>query len=134
MSEVPFRKPTSWVLKFRDSFRGVKLGVRGQSSFFVHFFFSAAVLVAALALRTSLVETCLLLGCITAVLTAEMFNSALEWLARAVDETENPHLGGALDIGSAAVLVASIGAAVIGAIVFLSRLAVLVGWSASAGD
>ena len=31
----------SWGAKFAAAFRGIKLGVRGHSSFFVHFFFAA---------------------------------------------------------------------------------------------
>ena len=33
-----------WRDKFREAIRGVKLGVRGHSSFFVHFFFAAMAL------------------------------------------------------------------------------------------
>ena len=124
--DVPLER--SWGEKFRDAFRGVKLGVRGQSSFFVHFFTTTAVIVAAAVMDVSLIEWCLLLICIAAVLTAEMFNSALESMARAITQEANPQLGGALDIGSAAVLVASIGAAVVGTIVFLNRLGVMIGW------
>nr|MCU0875418.1 diacylglycerol kinase [Pirellulaceae bacterium] len=61
------------------------------------------------------------------VLTAEMFNSALEHLARAVDRSENRHLGSALDIGSAAVLTASIGASLVGALVFVAHAATWLG-------
>ncbi len=120
--ERPFRK------KFQDAFRGAKLGVRGQSSFFFHFFTAAMVIAAATVMRVGLTEWCLLLVCIAAVLTAEMFNSALESLARSVTDQYDPNIGAALDIGSAAVLVASTGAAVIGTIIFLNRLGMLMGW------
>ena len=63
-------------------------------------------------------EWCLLLLCITIVLAAEMFNSALESLAKAVADKPDPHVGRALNIGSAAVLIAAIGAATVGAIIF----------------
>jgi diacylglycerol kinase len=118
----------SWSRKFRNAFRGVKLGVRGQSSFFVHFFAAAMVVAAALALSCNLVEWCLLAGAIAAVLVAEMFNTALERLAKAVDPRHNPHLRDALDIGSAAVLLAAAGAAIVGAIVFLHRLSATLNW------
>ncbi|MCE5302653.1 MAG: diacylglycerol kinase [Planctomycetaceae bacterium] len=117
-----------WVRKFRNAFRGVKAGVRGQSSFFVHFFFAVVVVAAGLVLRVAAVDWCLLLLCITGVLTAEMFNSALESMAKAITGDNDPHLGDSLDIGSAAVLLASIGAVAVGAIVFVRRLGVLLGW------
>jgi diacylglycerol kinase len=60
--------------------------------------------------------------CITVVLTAEMFNSALESMAKAITGEIDPHLGNSLDIGSAAVLVASIGASGVGCAIFISHL------------
>jgi len=123
MSKPELAARTSWVKKFRCAFRGAKLGVRGESSFFVHFFVAAAVVAAALVLKASLVDWCLLLLCITIVLTAEMINSAIERLARAVDSEPNSHIRDALDIGSGAVLVAAIGASIVGAVVFLNLVA-----------
>ncbi len=70
------RKPRRWRDKFREAFRGVKLGVRGHSSFFVHFFFAALALAAALVLHCDVFEWCLVIGCIGLVVTAELFNSA----------------------------------------------------------
>lgn len=120
------RPPTdaSWRRKFRHAFRGQKRGFRGESSFFVHFFAAAAVITAAAALGADRVEWCLLLVCIAGVLTAEMFNSAIEQLAKAIDENYNPHLRDALDIAAGAVLTAAGGAAVVG-VVILGRLILL---------
>lgn len=123
-----FNKNRSWSAKFRDAAVGVWLGIRGQSSFQVHVAAAIGVVAAAAALRASLVEWCLLVLCITVVMVAEMFNSALEWLAPAIDRQQNEHLAGALDIGSAAVLLASLGASIVGAIIFLYRAGVLLGW------
>ena len=125
-NETPQRR--TWRKKFRDAFRGAQQGVRGQSSFFVHFFSAAVVVAAASVLECVLIEWCVLLLCISIVLTAEMFNSALESLAKAITQKHDPHLGDALDIGSAAVLVASTGAAIVGGIVFVFRLGVLLLW------
>src|SRR5438445_13838140 len=79
------RRP--WRAKFRDAFRGLKLGIRGHSSFSVHFFFAALVLAAAVVLRCTVIEWCILLLCIGLVLTAELFNSAIETLFRGLDES-----------------------------------------------
>jgi diacylglycerol kinase len=118
----------SWPQKFHDAFRGMKAGVRGQSSFFVHFFMTAAVIMAAWVLRVILTEWCILLTCIAMVLTAEMFNSALESMAKAITGESDPHLGNSLDIGGGAVLVASIGAAIVGSIIFINRLGIMLQW------
>lgn len=128
MAEQGPRRRRSWAKKFRDAFRGLAVGVRGQSSFRVHFFFAAAVIVCAAVMRMPRLEWCVLLVCIAIVLAAETFNSALELLAKAITDEHDPRLADALDIGSAAVLVASIGAALVGSILFLHRLGVLLRW------
>jgi diacylglycerol kinase len=117
------RRP--WRHKFGDAFRGLKLGIRGHSSFFVHFFFAALVVAGAIVLACDLVQWCILLGCIGAVLTAELFNSAIETLFRGLDEETKKRTWPCLDIAAGAVLLASIAATIIGSLVFLSRLKVL---------
>jgi len=118
----------SWADKFRNAFRGVRLGVRGQRSFQAHALLAVAVIACAAAFKVSLTEWCILLLCVAVVFAAEMFNSALESMAKAVSEQHDYHLGNALDIGSAAVLIAALGAAVVGSIIFLFRLGIALGW------
>ena len=108
--------------KFVDAFRGLRRAVRSQNSFAVHLTVATAVIVAAAVLRVSLVEWCLLVGAIGFVLTAEVFNTAIESLARAHDVGRHPRIRDALDMASAAVLVAAITASLIGATVFLPKL------------
>lgn len=124
----PYSPEFSWAEKFRCAFRGIGLGVRGQRSFLVHGVFSVAVVGCAVGFRVTLLEWCILLLCMTVVLSAEMFNSALESLAKAVSDKEHVHLRVALDISSAAVLVAAMGAAIVGTIVFVNRLGIALGW------
>ena len=118
----------TWTDKFRDAFRGLKSGMRGQSTFFAHFFAAAVVLIVAVVLRVNLYEWCLLVLCIAGVLVAELFNSSLESMAKAITGESHPHLGNSLDIAAAAVLAAGIGAAIVGAIIFGNRLGILLAW------
>jgi diacylglycerol kinase (ATP) len=112
----------SWRHKFADAFRGLQRGVRGQSSFFVHLFAAAAVVMAGWALRITAGEWCYLVLAIIGVLAAELFNTSLETLAAALHPEHHPEVGQSLDIASAAVLMASIGAVAVGLIIFLPRL------------
>ncbi len=107
----------SWIAKFAGGFRGIAIGIAGQSSFVVHIFAASAVLIVGWVLGISRTEWCLLILCIALVMAAELFNSALEQLAKAITEENNPHIRNGLDIASGAVLVAAIGAAVIGVLV-----------------
>jgi diacylglycerol kinase len=119
-ASVAPRRP--WRDRVRPAFRGIKLGVRGHSRFFVHFFFSALVLAAAVVLRCDLVQWCLLLGCIGMVLVTELFNSALEALFRGLDEEVQARVWPCLHIGVGAVLLAGLTASLVGGLIFLSRL------------
>lgn len=112
-----------WREKFREALQGIKWGIRGQSSFFVHFFFTAAVIVAAATFQCSLVEWCLLIGCIGFVLTAELFNSAIEVLVARLPEESRDQVWPALHIAAGAVLMASATAAIVGLIIFGRHLA-----------
>lgn len=113
----------SWSHKFRDAFRGLRRAFRTQTSFFVHVWVAVAVVVAAALLRVSLVEWGLLATAIGIVLVAEIFNTAIESLARAIDVGRHPRIRDGLDIASAAVLVSAATAVVIGLLVLGSRLA-----------
>src|ERR1700676_284649 len=99
-TEPPARaKPRrTWRDKFGDAFRGFKLGIRGHSSFFVHFFFAALTLAAAIVLRCEPLEWCLLLGCIGMVMTAELFNSAVESIFHGLDDAAKVRTRACLDI------------------------------------
>lgn len=123
----PPRPRRSWRDKFRAALRGMKLGVRGHSSFSMHFFFTALVVTAAIVLRCDTLEWCILLGCIGLVLIAELFNSAVETLFRGLDDATKARAWPALDIAAGAVLLASVTAALIGGIVFLRQLSLLIG-------
>ncbi|MBX9627386.1 MAG: diacylglycerol kinase [Gemmataceae bacterium] len=121
--DPPRAKPARrWRDKFREAARGVKLGVRGHSSFSVHFFCAALAVVAGAVLRLDPVGWCLVLGCVGAVFTAELFNSAVETLFHGLDPEAKARIRGCLDIAAGAVLVAGLTAAAVGTIVFANRV------------
>jgi diacylglycerol kinase (ATP) len=109
------RRP--WSDKFRDAFRGVRQGVAGQNSFWIHVPVGAAAILLTIALRIPRIELAIIALCVAVVLTAELFNSSLESLARRVSSERDPNVGRALEIASGAVLVASAFAMVIGFVI-----------------
>lgn len=122
------RKRRRWRAKFAEAFNGVRLAVLGESSFAVHLPAAVAVAVAAVLLGCDLLEWCLLLGCVGAVLAAEVFNSALETLFHALDGATKARMTGCLDRAAGAVLIASGTAAAVGALVLGRRFGSAVGW------
>ncbi len=121
-------KSDSWSQKFLCAFRGLRVGSRGQNSFFVHLPVACFVLAAAAQFKVTTVEWCLLVICITLVLAAELFNCALETLARAVTDQFNEQVRDALDISAAAVLVTALGSVVVGGLILGFRLGQYIGW------
>ena len=110
-----------WRDKFAEAANGVRLAVRGQSSFAVHFAAAAAVLLAAALLGCDPLEWCLLIGCVGGVWAAEVFNASVETLFHALDDAAKARMTGCLDRAAGAVLVASGTAAAIGAIILGRR-------------
>jgi diacylglycerol kinase len=126
MSDEFSHSPRTWSKKFAGAFRGIRLGCAGQSSFAVHFVCAILVVVAAALLRFHPVQWSLLTLCIFGVLTAELMNSALETISRAVDRRHNAFLADGLDMASGAVLASAIGAVVVGLLLFGQRIVELV--------
>jgi diacylglycerol kinase len=104
------------------------LAFRSERSFAVHLPMAAAVAVLAAVVRVNLVEACILALCVTSVLAAEIFNTAIEFLSREISRDERPGIAAALDMASGAVLLSSLGAAAIGAAIFGHRLGIALGW------
>ena len=125
----PLRKRRTWSLKFQDSFRGLALGLfpsdqpLGLNSFCFHFVAASAVLVWAFFVELNVMLTAILVICIGVVFVAELFNTSIERLARAITKESNPFIREALDIASGAVLAASLLAVVVGALILWAHMA-----------
>src|SRR5579864_8609626 len=70
----------AWRRRLIDIERGITLGVRGDSVFFVYFFLSSLTIAASLVLGISLLEWTVVILALTVVLCAEMFNQSVKSL------------------------------------------------------
>ncbi|MCG8450189.1 MAG: diacylglycerol kinase family protein [Pirellulales bacterium] len=111
-----------WVKKFTVAARGLYVAVSQEKSFIPHFAITAAVVVIGFALGISRIEWCIVVLCVMAGLGMELLNTAIERLAQAITREFHPDIRDALDIASAAVLIISIGAAVLGVLVLGNAL------------
>ena len=124
----PYQPPAGpWYRKYLNAARGWRLGIAGQASFLIHLICTVLVVILAILLKVSLEQWCLLGLCIGGVLSAELFNSAIEQLARAIDDQYNEQIGAALDIAAGAVLLTAITAVAIGSSLFITRWLELAG-------
>ena len=108
----------TWRRKFRDAFRGLRQSIEQQSSYRVHICFAILVPLLGWWIGLDLVRWCVIVLCIGVVLAAEMFNTSIETLSRAVTLEQNVLIGRALDIASGAVLTISFSAAIVGFVIF----------------
>ena len=118
----PMTPRRGWREKFGEAFSGIRRAVRTESSFRVHLPVAALVVALAAALGCTPIEWCLLIGCVGLVLTAELFNTSMETLFKALDEHQKARIEGCLDIAAGAVLMASLTAVAVGTVVFGSRV------------
>jgi len=102
------------------------VGLKGQSSFVVHVAAALLATAAGIYFRISAVEWALLALTIAVVFIAELLNTSIEWLAKAVTDQHDSRIANALDVASAAVLLTAFAAAVVGVIIFLPRVVELV--------
>ncbi len=130
-AHLEHRRRPAWRERLVQAERGLVRGIRSDSAFFVHFFGIAIVIAAALVLGIGWMQWVAIAGCLTLVLTAEMFNQALKTLVHSgfAQSGSNPPAGQelspgaqrALAIGTAAVLVACAGSTVVLTLVFWQR-------------
>lgn len=118
-------KALSWH-RLRASFiyalRGIKRFFSHTPNAFIHMVATISVIVAAILLQVSRVEWAMLIICIVLVLSLEALNSALEKLSDQVTKEYSPLIRDAKDMAAGAVLIAAIGSAIIGLIIFVPYL------------
>jgi diacylglycerol kinase len=107
---------------FRHAFRGLATAFKTQPNLRLHCLAAAAALALGAALHISPGEWIALTFAIALVLAAELFNTALEFLADRISTDHDPLIGKAKDLSAAAVLLLSLAAALTGLIIFLPHL------------
>lgn len=106
----------------RYAFIGLKLVWKEEINFKIEIVCAIFVIALGVSLHLSSLELALLGIVISSVLAAETFNTALEELCDKFQPTHDPHIAKIKDLAAAAVLITSIGALIIGFLVFIPHL------------
>ena len=88
----------------------------------IHLTMMTLVLVGGFFFQVSLIEWCILVLAIAAVLCAEAFNTSIEYLTNLVSPDFHPIAGKVKDLAAGAVLLMAIGALIVGFIIFLPKV------------
>ncbi|MDA3798988.1 MAG: diacylglycerol kinase family protein [Kiritimatiellae bacterium] len=110
---------------FKYAFQGIARVLRTQPNFWIHLLAASIVFLGAMWLKISAIQWCLLVLSVSMVISAEVFNTAIEYLCDAVTKEQNEYIGAAKDVAAAAVLITSVFAAIVGIIIFMPYLAAL---------
>ncbi|MDE6227803.1 MAG: diacylglycerol kinase family protein [Muribaculaceae bacterium] len=111
---------------FRYAGHGLKVLIAFEHNARIHLVAAGVALALGWLLRISSLEWCLIVICITSVLSAEAVNSAIEALADRITTDHDPFIGRAKDLAAAAVLLLATGAVVVGLIIFLPKILSLI--------
>lgn len=110
------------IKSFKYAFHGLKLFFILDHNGRVHLFAAIVAIALSFYLKLSALEWIAILGVISAVIVAEILNSAIEKLADMVSPDFHPKIKIVKDLAAAAVLVAAFLALAVGAIIFIPKL------------
>ena len=108
------KRPSNWLESLNCAIEGILWAARTQRNLRYHFIVSVLVVMAAMAFRVSALELIFLAMAIALVFFAELVNTAIEVIVDLVSPEFHPLARQAKDVAAGAVLVACIGAVVIG--------------------
>lgn len=112
-------KKQNFANTFKNARKGMRLSIKSERNIRIHFFAALLVLITAFCLNFSIVQFCILLLTIAFVISAEMFNSAIEFSLDSIFHNKYSRMVGmAKDIAAGAVMVVTITAVMIGVLLF----------------
>lgn len=107
---------------FKYALEGVLELIKSQVNFKIHLIAASVVIFMAFFFSIEKWEWCFTIFAIVLVLSAEAFNTGLEYITDLVSPDYHLLAKKTKDVAAAGVLIAAIGAATIGVIIFLPRL------------
>lgn len=108
---------------FRNARKGMRLSLKSERNIRIHLLAAVLSLSTAVCLHFSIEKFCILLLVIASVISAEMFNSAIEFTLDSIYHNRySKMVGMAKDIAAGAVMVVTIMAILVGALLFVPPL------------
>ncbi len=126
---IPEKKRFSIIARarsFKYAFRGLRVIVLTQHNSWIHLSVGILVICMGFWLQISPVEWCMVVLAISGVLVTEAVNTAIEFDVDLSSPEYHPYAKDSKDVAAGAVLIAGIGALIIGLIIFLPKIWVLI--------
>ena len=122
--ESPYKGETGWrrlVSATRNSIEGLREALRCEDAFRQEVMLAALLIPLAFWVGTSAMQRALLIGCVLLVLIVELLNSAIEATVDRISFENHRLAKRAKDIGSAAVLLSLVNAALLWGVIVIDR-------------
>ncbi|UOQ86040.1 diacylglycerol kinase family protein [Gracilibacillus salinarum] len=117
-----YRGENKFHIGAKYAWNGLKIAVRTERNIKIHLVAGIAASMLGLMLSISVVEWILLILTISAVISMELMNTALERALNHLEPSHQPAIGIAKDLAAAAVFTTAIAAFLIGCIIFIPYL------------
>ena len=112
----------SRIKSFSYAIAGIREFIRREHNARIHLAATIAVIIAAWALRVSLMEAVSLTLVIGLVWITELLNTCIERMADLITLERNPHIKFIKDLAAGAVLVAAVTAVIVGLFIFIPKI------------
>lgn len=113
-------------LSIKNAYKGMKWALRTQQNYRIHLFLSFIALLLCFVLSVSYTEFLVILMLIFIGVMVECMNTAIELTTDAIDKNWREDIGLAKDVAAGAMLLFSLGAAIISGIIFLPKILLLI--------
>lgn len=107
---------------FRYAFNGLVSLLKYEHNSRIHLFAAIMAIIAAIVLKVSIPEWCLLFIVIGLVFAAELINTSIESLGDEIDSNQNEKIKIAKDLSAGAVFVTAIISAIVGGFIFIPKI------------
>lgn len=111
---------------FKYAIEGLVSSFKTERNMKIHIMAMIIVIALGIFMKLNKIEWCIITIAIVMVISAELFNTAIETVVDMVSSQKNPQAKLVKDIAAAAVLVLAIGAAVIGIIIFGPKIVTII--------
>ncbi len=114
--------PRKFYESFTHAWRGIRISFRTQRNLSIHVFVGLLAVTMGIYLNVSSIEMEIILVMIASVIVLELLNTAVEEIVNMLTLKRQIRAMVAKDVAAAAVLVASISAALVGLIIFVPKI------------
>ena len=107
---------------FKYAFNGIITSFRTEKNMKIHILMMLLVAIAGIILKINVIEWIICIILFAIVISAELFNTAIETVVNMITMEKNEKAKIAKDVSAGAVLVTAIGSAIVGLIIFIPKV------------